>query len=110
MSLDSKGPCEHRQNVVANLDIFRLRVSDCTGFERPARPGELKRNQKFVFRLIAIHVESRQDVNVQCFRHIARAALRGNLSGGINGQFILLGVRKERQEQAAKSEEQRWSA
>lgn len=107
MRLDSERAGKDGQHVLADFNVFGFRVSDGSRLKRSGLPSELKRNQKLIFRLVAVHVEARKDVHVQGLCSTSRTALDANAAGGIDSQLILLGVRQERQEEAAKSGGQR---
>jgi len=110
MRLDCERASKDGQQVLADLNVFRLRIGDGSGLERSGLPCELEWNQKLIFRLVAVHVKTRKNVHVQGLRNTGRTSLNCNAAAGIDSQLILLCVRQERQKEAAKSAEQRLPA
>lgn len=87
--VDLKIASENRQELATHFDLFRFRIRHVLNFERSAGPGQFQRNEKFVFRLVAVDVKSRLHRDAQFFRY-RRSALNSDLLRRLNGQSILL--------------------
>lgn len=96
--LQLKLACEHRDTLVAHRDLFGFRIRHALLFQWPVTPGQLYRNEKLVFRLVAVDVKSGQHRNNQTL-HGSRAAFDCQLIRGMNDKLILLGRTEERREQ-----------
>lgn len=81
---------EYDEHLTSDFDVFGLRISSRDGFQRPAIPGELQRNQELIFGLVAVHVETGQNRNVRRFRN-GSAALDSHGLTGLNDELVLLG-------------------
>ncbi len=55
---------ENGECIGSDLDVFRRRIGNRLGRNWARRPRQLKRNQKLIFGLVAVHVKARLDGDV----------------------------------------------
>jgi len=96
--LNGKRAREDYQVLSTHLNFFRLRVSDGLALERSFRPGKFERNQKLIFRLVAVHMKTWHHHYLNGLRY-RRAALHADRIYRTDGQLILLRRQAKRQAQ-----------
>lgn len=89
LGLENHLPSKDGESIRSDLDLFGLRVGHRFNDQRTRRPGELKRNQKFVFGLVAVHVKSRLNGDGQLVRNLF-ASLYRYLRRRLNGDPLRL--------------------
>lgn len=95
--LKLKLACKDRDALIAHRDFLRLWIGHALLLQRSVVPGQPQRNQKLVFRLVAVDVKSGQHRNIKTL-HGSRPALDYQLIRRMNDKLILLGRTEERQE------------
>jgi hypothetical protein len=97
IGVDEKRSGEHHQRLTADLDFFGFGIFDRFRFERTS-PGQLQRDQVFVFGLVVINVKAghNSDLNVMIG---ARAVFEHKRIGRSDDDLILLRPSAERQKE-----------
>ncbi len=88
LRFENQVPRKHGERIGSDLDLLRFRVHDRLSRYRTGRPGELKRNQKFIFRLIAVDVKAGLDGDRELVGKLL-APLHCYLGRWFNGEPLL---------------------
>ena len=85
LRLENQFAGKHRESIRSHLDLLRFRVRDRFGCYRTRSPCELERDQKLIFRLVAIHVKAGLDGDRELVRELL-APLYRHLGRWLNGE------------------------
>lgn len=87
LGLDSELAREDVERVGAHLHLFGRRISNGLRLERPRVPGQLQRDQKLIFRPVAVDMKPRGDSDSKRVRD-GRSAFRRERLRRSNGDYL----------------------